>query len=217
VFIFLDESGNLGFDSSKSNNTKYFIVTILVFYAPEIKKLIELAVKRTIKKINGKKGKNAIVKELKGTDTTIRTKAYFYRQLPQDGWEIYSVILNKDRVYSHLHTKTGKKKLYNFLSKFVLRKVKFPDNIKYVNLIVDRCKPKKDDIKDFNKYIESSLYSSLPIETITFINHEDSCNAPCLQAVDMFCWGIARKYTHNDEEWYSIFKDKILFEEKYLP
>jgi len=38
-----------------------------------------------------------------------------------------------------------------------------------------------------------------------------------LQAVDMFSWGVFRKYERNDNEWYNIFKKKISFETVYLP
>jgi hypothetical protein len=33
--------------------------------------------------------------------------------------------------------------------------------------------------------------------------------------VDLFCWGIYRKYERKDEEWYAIFKHTIVFEEIY--
>lgn len=38
-----------------------------------------------------------------------------------------------------------------------------------------------------------------------------------IQAVDMFCYGIARKYEMKDEEWYQLFRDKIAVECNFIP
>jgi len=37
-----------------------------------------------------------------------------------------------------------------------------------------------------------------------------------LQAVDLFCWGIYRKYEHGDVQWYKQYANKILFETENL-
>jgi hypothetical protein len=47
------------------------------------------------------------------------------------------------------------------------------------------------------------------------IKHDSSQENRALQAVDLFCWGIYRKYERKDEEWYAIFKQTIMFEGIY--
>ena len=42
-----------------------------------------------------------------------------------------------------------------------------------------------------------------------------SKKAAGVQAVDMFAWGIFRKYERNDYTWYSVFKEKIEYDEQY--
>jgi len=37
-----------------------------------------------------------------------------------------------------------------------------------------------------------------------------------LQAVDLFCWGIFRKYEMGDSEWYDVYQDALVFETEYL-
>ena len=166
-------------------------------------------------KINHRRSKNRVVHELKGEETSFKVKEYFHRQVPNDGWQIYSVTLNKARVNSDLQTKQGKKKLYNFLARFILEKVAFSNLLPVVNLVVDRCK-NTDEIKDFNQYVENQLQALLPLETRLFITHEASHENPGLQAVDMFCWGIARKDDRNDAEWYNLYRSMIAFETVYL-
>ena len=42
-------------------------------------------------------------------------------------------------------------------------------------------------------------------------SHEDKL----LQAVDLFAWGLYRKYEVGDAEWYEVFKEKVAFERVY--
>ncbi len=217
MFMYLDESGDLGFDWLKKSTTPYFIITLLVCYDNETKNQIRKAVVRTLKKINHRKTKKRITHELKGTSTRLAIKKYFYQHLPENGWEIYGVILNKKKVYRNLQTIQGKKKLYNFLSRFVIEKINFPDTLKNVRLIVDRCKNTAEERKDFNTYLENQLQASIPnLNVIVDIFHESSHENHELQAVDLFCWGVHRKVTHKDTEWFEIFEDKIRVLEVYL-
>ncbi len=216
MFVYLDESGDLGFDWSKSNTSLFFTVTILICYNKDIADKVRQAAKRTIRnKLNHKKSKRKN-KELKGASTTSKIKEYFYNLLPKTGWNIYSVTLNKKRVEEHLKTKTGKKKLYNFLARFIIEKTQIKNSTAHVNLILDKCK-NKEEIKDFNIYIENQVGAILPLNTRLNITHESSSENPCLQAVDLFCWGIARKYKDKDESWYKIFSKMVKYDEIYLP
>lgn len=215
MFIFLDESGDLGFDFTKQKTTKYFVITVLALDNISVQDEFRKAVRRTLKnKLNRKKNKKRIVHELKGTNTALSIKEYFYRQLPPDGWHIYSLTLNKARTKPHLQTKTGRKKLYNFLSRVLLEKVVFPQNARVVNLAIDRSKS-KEEIWDFNRYLINHLEALLPLETQLNITHENSNDNPCLQAVDLFCWGIARKNI-SDVAWYSFFGHRIQYQTTYL-
>ena len=48
-----------------------------------------------------------------------------------------------------------------------------------------------------------------------FIQHDSSQNNHCLQAVDLFCWGIRRKNALADNEWYNCFKEKVVEDSQY--
>lgn len=50
-----------------------------------------------------------------------------------------------------------------------------------------------------------------------FLNyHERSHENPGLQAVDLFCWGIFRKYEAGDTEWHEMYRNAIASETEYL-
>lgn len=216
MFIYLDESGDLGFDFRKKKTTKKFVITLLVCHRDAARKEFAKAVRRTLKnKLNRKKKGSRHITELKGTDTTLEIKRYFFRNIKDNNWSIYALVLNKVRVETHLQTKIGKKKLYNFLARFLMEKLDLSTVQRNVELVVDRCK-NKEEVRDFNQYLVNQLEALLPLNTDLNISHLTSQESAGLQAVDLFSWGIFRKYENNDMEWYKVYRDKLGFETEYL-
>lgn len=216
VIIFLDESGDLGFDFNKSKTSQKFVITLLVCDNGETANSFRKAVRRTLKnKLNRNKRGSRIVQELKGTKTSFSIKKYFYRNLSKGSWQIYTVVLNKQRVNKDLRGSQIKKKLYNFLARFILEKIDLRNVGTAVTLIIDRSK-NKEEIRDFNNYVENQLEALLPLNVPLNIYHERSHENAGLQAVDLFCWGIFRKYENDENEWYDVYRDVIMFETEYL-
>ncbi len=216
MFIYLDESGDLGFDYENKRPSKKFVVTLLVCKNKLAVDSFKRAVRRTLKnKLNHKKTNKRVVEELHATHLSYTIKRYFYQQIKNTEWEIYTVALNKSKVYDHLSNKVGRKKLYNYLSNFLLEQVDLSTVNPAVTLIVDKCK-NKAEIEDFNQYLANQLEARLPLNVPLNIYHEDSKANTGLQAVDLFCWGIYRKYEHADTEWYSNYCSQIQFETEYL-
>ena len=216
MFIYLDESGDLGFDFTKQKTTKKFVITLLVCKSDNVSVAFKTAVRRTLKnKINRTKNRTKWFAEIKGTNTSIETKKYFFRQIKEMDWQLYSVVLNKSRVENHLHTAKGQNKLYNFLARFLIEKLPLRQTFTNVRLIVDRSK-NKNEIQDFNLYLKNQIEALLPLNTALNVEHLNSMESTGLQAVDLFCWGIARKYEYSDFEWYNIFRHRIAYETEYL-
>lgn len=215
MIIFLDESGDLGFDFTKPKTSRKFVITLLVCQNREAVDCFRKAVNRTLKnKVNHKKGGRKI-QELKGTRTSLEVKKYYYRNLSHDGWRLYTVVLNKARVNDDLRRPHAKKKLYNFLARFILEKIDLKDTAPAVTLVTDRCK-NREEIRDFNSYVANQLEALLPLNVPLNIYHERSHDNQGLQAVDLFCWGIFRKYEMGDAEWYDVYREAIAFETEYL-
>lgn len=215
MIIYLDESGDLGFDFSKAGTTKTFVITLLVCNDREASQGFKFAIRRTMKnKVNRKKGIPS-VKELKGSESPISVKSYFLRHTPDNGWSIYSVVLNKQQLFGNLKRKIDNKKLYNFLAHYILEELPL-GNIanEDVLLVVDRSKRKKD-MREFNEQITNNLEGVLPLNVQLYISHEYSHENPGIQAVDSFCWGIFKKYEAGDTEWYEQFSSYIAGEHLY--
>jgi hypothetical protein len=216
MFIYLDESGDLGFDFSKVKTTRKFVIAALVCFSQAAERDFKKAIRRTLKKkVNRSKNKSRWVGELKGTGTSLEVKEYFFRQVRCQDWAAYALVLNKARVKEALRTKLGKKKLYNFLARFLIEKLPIRQAAVNVRLVIDRSK-NRDEISDFNQYVENHLQAILPLNTGLTIEHLTSHERAGLQAVDLFCWGIARKYERGDLAWYNLFKHMLKYEDEYL-
>lgn len=215
MFIYLDESGDLGFDWSKPRTSRYFTITLLVCDSMLVVRGFEAAVKRTLRqKLNPKSKRNRWVTELKGTNTTLEVKRYFYRHVPREGWGLYSVTIDKQRIAGQ---SIDKQRLYNVLVRFLAERLPLETVTQgQVNLIVDRCK-NKAEIEDFDTYLLHHLQSRLPLQTRLYISHESSHNRTGLQAVDLFCWGIFRERVMAESNWFGEFAEAICCNETYSP
>jgi len=211
--IYLDESGDLGFDLTKPKTSNYLILTLLVCKDHESSKAISKAIKRTIQN----KLPHAIV-ELKGNNTTLAIKKYFLKTIQKNsGWKIYTVIANKETWLKHHFKKHGTKfektSFYDEIAKRLISQVDFKNESR-VDIIVDRSKA-PHEIKLFDEKVISALQEKLPKNTKLSIDHHRSHDQAGLQAVDLFCWGISRKYEKNDIAWYETFLDRIAAEVSY--
>lgn len=213
MYIFLDESGDMGFDFSSKNPSKMFIITLMICDDDITLGKIKKSVNRTRRKKLGKnKGSS---QELKGSKTHISVKEYFLEKMPESGWRLYCVALNKQRVFPELTTTEAKEKFYNFLSNFLLQKLRIPETINSVSLIVDRSKSSKG-IQDFNGYISRKIREIIPPKASLYINHESSIDNPALQAVDLFSWGFFRMYERDDSDWYLRYKKYVAYQTIYF-
>lgn len=211
--IFLDEAGDLGFDFSKSHTTKFFVVTLLVV-ADDLP--FRQAVARTLRhKVNkGRRLKGAKrIRELKGSHTSLAVKRYFWKQVKEAEFGLYTLVLNKERVYEPL--RRTPERLYNYIARMLVEKCPLATATDRVILTLDRSKAKAEQA-DFNQYLTRQLQAFLAPHIPLNIYHSPSEDSAGVQAADMFCWGIFRKCERGDEEWYRVFRRKIRFERVYL-
>lgn len=212
MFLYLDESGDLGFDFENKKPSRFFVITLLAVTEPKSIKILNKAVAKTLaKKLNHAKKNNRIVSELKGSATNLAVKQYFLNYLSRHSldFNLYSIVLDKLKLLRHIKNPV-KERIYNNMTHQLLEKVVFPATGN-VNLIVDRSKDNLG-VKEFNDYLYANLSVCLNLQTKLYISHDSSEKHQGIQAVDMFCYGIARKYELQDESWYSLFNDKVKVE-----
>lgn len=212
--LFLDESGDLGDYLQSPGASRHFVITILAIFGEHQKKAIEKAVFRTLKhKFQKKKTKQAkYLSELKATATDFPDKRYFYRQLADVSFRLYTVILDKTRFANHLQL--DPKRVYGFITNLVLKELPLEQATTRVILTLDRSMGSAR-IREFNDQLVKQLETRIPPHVPLSINHHYSHEDKPLQAVDQFAWGIFRKYEIGDVQWYEVFREKIAFEREY--
>lgn len=203
-YLFLDESGELGFNSKKSS--KYFIISLLSCDETELAEI-----RRIIKKIRMKIIKKKLKKypELKGNNSTYKIRKQILEKFNKTKAEIFAIILDKSKVYEYLKEK--KDKLYNYLSNLILNECSF--DTKNVCLIVDKSKSTRSLRDDFNNYIKNEMKNNNSSCTLN-IKHENSQNEQCLQVLDFVSWAIFRAYEYKDSSFFDIIKNKIVIKKE---
>lgn len=213
MIIYLDESGNLGFDFTKSGTSRYIVMTALVCDDTQTARKIAQAIKRTIKhKLPSSS------REFKGVNTAIKIKRYFLSHIIDiPSWRLYSIVADKFTWKDYHETAKSKSDLfYNQVAKKLLMQIEYPSGLDNLSLIVDRSK-NEAATHDFNHTIKLALKPLISRNTIFSIEHKSSHQNHGLQAVDLFCWGVSRYWDKNIEEWYADFKDRLVTEIVFRP
>ncbi|MFH1801919.1 MAG: DUF3800 domain-containing protein [archaeon] len=201
-YIFLDESGELGF--KKKASSKFFTLTLLVCGARA-----ETELQRVIKKIRQKILKKKLKQspEIKWNNSSEAIRKRVFGKLSNIDFEVFTIVLDKSKVFEYLKEK--KHKLYNYLSQLIIAECSLSDNIE---LIVDKSKTKRSLRDDFDNYIRLNIKSKcLNLN----IKHEDSRSNGGLQVLDFISGAIFTKYEFNNEDYYSKIQGKIITEKEF--
>jgi len=210
-YIYLDESGDLGFDFTKKRTTKYFIITIL--FAPnyrivqKVVRQVHAMVKRT------HKDSGRIMHAYREKPVTIQR---LLRKLVEKDIKVMCIYLNKQKVYTRLQDE--KAVLYNYVTNILLDRIlsrKLINTADKVTLVASRKETSKFLNQNFRDYLQMQVTANhhLPIEIKIKTPHEEKC----LQAVDFVSWSIFRKYEYGDDTYYNYIKDVILEENPLFP
>ncbi|MBU1179730.1 DUF3800 domain-containing protein [Patescibacteria group bacterium] len=208
IYIFLDESGNLGFGE---HSGRWFIITVAL---TRNHRRIEKCVKKVHK---GLAKKHKKVQELHAYHTDAINKKRMLRLLSEvDDLQVFCIILNKDKVYVDL--KKQKNYLYNYTANVLLDRLHKKKPIRkndQVLICIDQRDTNKFLRKNFEDYLKNNLVKR---GNDSFeIKIKPSYTEKCLQAVDFISWAIYRKYEKGDYEYYEIIKNKIIDEDLLFP
>lgn len=212
AYIFLDESGDLGFDFNKSKTSKVFVVTFL--FTKE-KKPVEKVVKKVFSSLAKKhiKHHTGILHCYKEHPAT---RKKLLSLLNQKDVSIITIYLNKKKVYTKLQDE--KHVLYNYVANILLDRVCTKKLIPLshpINLIAARRETNRFLNDNFKKYLCDQVTKNHQIKINVEIR--SPAEEKGLQAVDFACWAIFRKQEHNDDTYYKLIKEKIAEENPLFP
>ncbi len=214
MILYLDESGDLGFDFNQKRTSRYLVMALLVCLDDDAHLAMIRAVKRTLK--------NKLPKstpELKGNNLSLSIKKYFLKEVSkQTNWCLYTAVADKKTWVNHHisnHRREPEKKaLYDEVAKRLFSQLSNLETAQYIHVVIDRSK-NKDEITVFDEAIIAAIAERISKKTRLTIQHRSSHEDAGLQAVDVFCAGIGKKYEKLDITWYTEFADRIAVEIEY--
>jgi len=206
AYIFLDESGDLGFNFEKKKTSKIFVITLLF---TDNKRPIEKIVKKTHselrKKYKRKFGALHAVREKPITSQRL------LKRLDEKDCVIMTIYLNKKRVYTKLQEE--KAVLYNYVANILLDRIYTKKIIpieKTIELIASKRETNKFLNENFKNYLDSQVKNRH--KTRIKINIKTPSDEKSLQVVDFVSWAIFRKYEYGDDSYYNLIKNKVVEE-----
>jgi len=203
VYIYLDESGDLGFGRG---GTKYFTIAFVIVEAP-------ILFRRCVKAVKIKYGIPRGV-ELKGYTTRKIIKEDLLHRFLKLDMEVHAITVKKENVEPKLRKDTNI--LYNYMVglSLVERILQEPAGAKVV-INVDRRIISITSGFNFNQYLRYKIWYERERRDIDLeIHHLDSHAAYAIQGIDVICNSIFRKYSSNNYALFNVIRGKVKNDKK---
>lgn len=209
-YIFMDESGDLGFDFKKKGTTSYFLITFLF---TKDKRSVEKCVKKVHLGLRKKYKKVGVLHAYKEEPVT---RKRLLSLLNQKDCKIMTILLNKKKVYTKLQDE--KPVLYNYVSNILLDRIfskKLLQSDDPIEIVASRKETNKFLNQNFKSYLRAQLMENHNIDIAISVKtpHEEKA----LQAVDFVSWAIFRKYESKDNTYYNIIRNIVIEENPLFP
>lgn len=220
ISVYVDESGDLGFNDKATKNFTIGYVFTKNRYPTVENEIIRHTLKRINKKMKNPKNKIA---EFKFSNNTDKTKYKFLEKIRSMDTVIGVICVSKDSVKEDLKHDLGR--LYRFLivntiiTILVRDYFQKDDPYNSIRFVIDRSLS-NNARKRFNEYCEHkvsfrSWEKDVDIDHRISICHEDSQSVPMLQVADFIAGAVQRKFEMGDSIFYDLIQDKINYHEKW--
>jgi len=198
VYVYLDESGDLGFGQG---GTKYFTIAFVIVEDP-------IPFRRCVKAV---KIKHHIPRnvELKGHSARNVIKQDLLTKLLKIDAEVHAITVKKRNVEPKLRKDTNI--LYNYMVglSLVERILQEPAGARVVINVDRRITAITSGFK-FNEYLKYKIWYEKERQGVDLrIHHLDSHEAHAIQGIDVICNSIFRKYNSNNYTLFNIIQDKV--------
>jgi hypothetical protein len=204
VDIFLDESGDLGFESPRSS--RYLVIATMATPRPQASRFARLTKKahRQLKL----RGKGAV--EFKFNNSSEKLRQYFLKGVSDtDCWIVWGAV-EKKNANNSLRNRTDR--LYNNVCGRVMAEMFSCTHAKTIHVVVDRRSSKRTNRENFDHHVENILLSNhaglFPPDLR--ISHFDSRNSEGLQVNDFVVGAIFQKIERGIDTYYELIKGRVV-------
>lgn len=210
-YIFMDESGDLGFDFEKQGTTTHFLITFLF---SKKRRNIEKCVKKVHGGLRRKYKKKIGVLHAYIEEPVTRKR--LLSLLAEKDCKIMTILLNKKKVYTNLQDE--KPVLYNYVTNILLDRIfskKLVPPGERIEIIASRKETSKFLNLNFRSYLQHQIVNNHNAKVSVSI--KTPAEQKELQAVDFVSWAIFRKYEYNDDTYYNLIRSRIVEENPLFP
>lgn len=203
MYLFMDESGCLGFDFTKKKTSKYFVITCLFVHS---KRPFE----KIVKKVHGSLSRRIKRKVgvLHCTNEKPVTRQRLYKLVLEKECSIMTIYLNKQKVYTRLQDE--KHVLYNYVTNILLDRIlsrRVLSDRNQIVLVASKRETNRFLNDNFQDYLQREVNQGKGVKLQVQI--KTPAEEKALQVVDFLSWAIFRKYEYGDESYYNLIKSKI--------
>lgn len=209
-YVYFDESGDLGFDFSKSRTTKYFVVAML--FCRDSKRIDKL-VNKTFAGFS-----KIETKSLGGVLHAYKLRPVvrkrILQQLLNEDVSILVILLNKEHV--HVGLREAKHTLYNYVVNILLDRLirkKLFDCDDVVEIVAAQRETSKFLNENFAEYLRSQATKNHAVDISVSIQTPKERKG--LQIADLLAWSFFYKYERGDTSYVDIISEKVI-EENWL-
>lgn len=196
MYIHLDESGDLGYSDKSS---KYFVIALL---ATKNHKPIDNCIKRIRQR--KLKTKYKYIPELKFNNSNELIRRAILRCIAEKDVKIYYVLVDKEKL--HKRRESIKSDFYIYLTGFLIQQIL--EINEDIELIVDKSLS-KEKREEFDEYIRNKILDKLRLQVDVHVEHKDSREDKCIQAIDFVAGAIFSKYEFGNDSYYRVIQKKI--------
>lgn len=208
AFIFMDESGDLGFDFSRVGTSNYFVIA---FLCCENKRPVEKCVKKVHLGLRRRYGHIGVLHAYQEEPATRRR---LLSGLAGRDCRAMAVILNKRKVYASLQDE--KAVLYNYVTNILLDRIftkkLLPGGGPY-HVVASRKETNRFLNENFTAYLGRQLEKNHRVDVS--IEVRTPAQEKGLQAADFVSWAVFRKYERADDSYAALIQKRIV-EENWL-
>lgn len=195
IYVYIDESGDLGFHPSKSST--HFIATAL--FISDFSKL-----DRIIKKLRRGSFQKELkyCSEIKGYKSSEALKRKMLSRLNEEtGFQVVHIILPKKNLSPDF--RENKHLLYNYVIGKIAENIPVANSVLIVR--IDKSKEKQSLRDDFDHHFKSVLksFSSCTLQN-GIIYHSDSKSWAGLQFADVLAWAEYQKICNSNSQYIEL-------------
>ena len=209
MYVFVDESGDLGFSGRAS---RFFVVAYVFLDEPWV---VRKFVRRILKRLH--RGRKYTGSELKFSNSSHEVRQIVLRKLRKVDWETGLIVLEKVKVKEELRRDLNR--LYNYVVvHHVMRNILLRlEPSERLLVYVDKSLPKsnRDAFNDYAlrkaKWVwDRELGRTPPLRDSQIeVFHETSEREPCLQLADYVAGATFQKFERGRDEYYKLIEDRI--------